>query len=209
MRCGAGWQGRKEDQRHVPGQTVERRPAVGFLRRAGCRAGVRRAHDANRQIQVGSPLNQRASASKQWPLLERWRLRQGRSKDRPRQRRLRAQGRQRGRNVGCVLAQVTYTGLGYAPAILDLVSVTWRKWSTRSESRESSMLKMSKKSTVVLVALFLLAGCLENNAQRGVAGAAGGAVISSAVGGSPVTGAVVGGAAGYFCKDLNVPGCRN
>lgn len=54
-----------------------------------------------------------------------------------------------------------------------------------------------------------LAGCLRNDAQRGVAGAAGGAVISSATGGSPVTGAVVGGAAGYFCRDLNVPGCRN
>ena len=42
-----------------------------------------------------------------------------------------------------------------------------------------------------------------------IAGAAGGAVISGATGGSPVTGAVIGGAAGYFCRDLNVPGCRN
>jgi len=65
------------------------------------------------------------------------------------------------------------------------------------------------KSILVLPVLISLTGCLENDAQRGVAGAAGGAVISSAVGGSPLTGAVVGGAAGYFCSDLNVPGCRN
>lgn len=53
-----------------------------------------------------------------------------------------------------------------------------------------------------------LSGCLANDTERGLAGAAGGAVIAGATGGSPVTGAVVGGAAGYFCRDLNVPGCR-
>lgn len=56
---------------------------------------------------------------------------------------------------------------------------------------------------------FGLSGCLANDAERGIAGAAGGAVIAGATGGSPVTGAVVGGAAGYFCRDLDVPGCRN
>jgi osmotically inducible lipoprotein OsmB len=54
-----------------------------------------------------------------------------------------------------------------------------------------------------------LSGCLASDTERGLAGAAGGAVISGATGGSPVTGAVIGGAAGYFCRDLNVPGCRN
>lgn len=54
-----------------------------------------------------------------------------------------------------------------------------------------------------------LSGCLASDAERGLVGAAGGAVIGGATGGSPVTGAVVGGAAGYFCRDLNVPGCRN
>jgi osmotically inducible lipoprotein OsmB len=54
-----------------------------------------------------------------------------------------------------------------------------------------------------------LSGCLANDTERGLAGAAGGAVIAGATGGSPVTGAVVGGAAGYFCRDLNIPGCRN
>jgi len=54
-----------------------------------------------------------------------------------------------------------------------------------------------------------LAGCLQNDAQRGVAGAVGGAVIADAVGGDAVTGALIGGAAGVFCRDLNVPGCIN
>ncbi|TCO69120.1 hypothetical protein [Rhodovulum euryhalinum] len=69
---------------------------------------------------------------------------------------------------------------------------------------------MSIKSSLLMMAFALaLSGCLENDAQRGLAGAAGGAVISGATGGSPATGAIVGGAAGYFCRDLNVPGCRN
>jgi hypothetical protein len=54
-----------------------------------------------------------------------------------------------------------------------------------------------------------LAGCLDTRAERTVAGAAGGAIVSDALGGNPVTGAVVGGAAGYFCDELNVPGCRH
>ena len=67
---------------------------------------------------------------------------------------------------------------------------------------------MSLKSLFLLSVVFGLTGCLENDTQRGVAGAAGGAIIAGATGGSPITGAVVGGAAGYFCKDLNVPGCK-
>ncbi|PKP72633.1 MAG: hypothetical protein CVT84_17750 [Alphaproteobacteria bacterium HGW-Alphaproteobacteria-6] len=68
---------------------------------------------------------------------------------------------------------------------------------------------MPFKTALLLITTVGLAGCLENNTQRGVAGAAGGAVISSATGGSALTGAAIGGAAGYFCKDLNVPGCQN
>ena len=68
---------------------------------------------------------------------------------------------------------------------------------------------MYVKFILLLPVLFGLGGCLANNTERGIVGAAGGAVISGATGGSPVTGAVIGGAAGYFCKDLNVPGCRN
>lgn len=69
---------------------------------------------------------------------------------------------------------------------------------------------MPMKSILLCVALSLsLSGCLASDAERGLAGAAGGAVIGGVTGGSPVTGAVVGGAAGYFCRDLKVPGCRN
>ena len=65
--------------------------------------------------------------------------------------------------------------------------------------------------SIFLLSVFCtgLSGCLASDAERGLAGAAGGAVISGAAGGDPVAGAVVGGAAGYFCRDLNVPGCRN
>lgn len=67
---------------------------------------------------------------------------------------------------------------------------------------------MSIKSMLLFSTLAIgLSGCLANDTERGLAGAAGGAVIAGATGGSPVTGAVVGGAVGYFCRDLNVPGC--
>ena len=65
------------------------------------------------------------------------------------------------------------------------------------------------KSILFLPVLLGLGVCLANDNERGLAGAAGGAVISGATGASPVTGAVIGGAAGYFCNDLNVPGCRD
>jgi osmotically inducible lipoprotein OsmB len=55
----------------------------------------------------------------------------------------------------------------------------------------------------------ILSLCLANDTERGIAGAAGGAVIWGVTGGSPVTGAVIGGAAGYFCRYLIVLGCIN
>lgn len=67
---------------------------------------------------------------------------------------------------------------------------------------------MQFKMVAVLPLMFGLSGCMEDNAQRGIMGAAGGAVVAGAAGGNPVSGAVIGGAAGYFCKDLNIPGCR-
>lgn len=51
-----------------------------------------------------------------------------------------------------------------------------------------------------------LAGCLNNDTERGLAGAAGGAVVADAFGGNALTGAVVGGAAGVFCDDAGI--CR-
>jgi hypothetical protein len=49
-----------------------------------------------------------------------------------------------------------------------------------------------------------LSGCLTTDTERGLAGAAGGAVIADVTGGNALTGAVVGGAAGVFCDDLGV-----
>jgi osmotically inducible lipoprotein OsmB len=65
------------------------------------------------------------------------------------------------------------------------------------------------KLTAALAVVVALAGCLQNDAQRGVAGAVGGGAIAGATGGDVATGALIGGAAGVFCRDLNVPGCRN
>lgn len=61
---------------------------------------------------------------------------------------------------------------------------------------------------IVPVVAFALAGCLDTKQERTIAGAAGGAVVADALGGNALTGAVVGGAAGYFCDELNVAGCK-
>ena len=64
---------------------------------------------------------------------------------------------------------------------------------------------MHLKSLVVVLALVgTLSGCLENDLERGAAGAAGGAVIAGATGGNVVGGAIIGGAAGILCDDLNI-----
>jgi hypothetical protein len=64
--------------------------------------------------------------------------------------------------------------------------------------------------TVTLLGLMAcsmaLSGCLTTDTERGLAGAAGGAVIADATGGNALTGAVIGGAAGVFCDDVGV--CR-
>jgi osmotically inducible lipoprotein OsmB len=64
--------------------------------------------------------------------------------------------------------------------------------------------------TVKLIGLLTcavaLSGCLNTDTERGLAGAAGGAVIADVTGGNALTGAVIGGAAGVFCDDLGV--CR-
>jgi hypothetical protein len=65
------------------------------------------------------------------------------------------------------------------------------------------------KIAAVFAATVSLAGCeyLNTDAERGLAGAAGGAIVSDALGGSALTGALIGGAAGVFCDDLNIAGC--
>ena len=60
-------------------------------------------------------------------------------------------------------------------------------------------------TTVGLLACAIaLSGCMNTDAERGVVGAAGGAVIADATGGNALTGAVIGGAAGVFCDDMGV-----
>lgn len=62
----------------------------------------------------------------------------------------------------------------------------------------------SLKVLGLIACAFGLSGCLTTDTERGLAGAAGGAVIADATGGSALTGAVIGGAAGVFCDDLGV-----
>jgi osmotically inducible lipoprotein OsmB len=59
---------------------------------------------------------------------------------------------------------------------------------------------------LLMAAALSLTACVDTDAERGLAGAVGGAVIADATGGSALTGAAVGGAAGVFCDDLGV--CR-
>ena len=64
---------------------------------------------------------------------------------------------------------------------------------------------MSIRTLIAAVAAaFALSGCLDTDAERGLAGAAGGAVVADAFGGNALTGAVVGGAAGVFCDDAGI-----
>ena len=53
-----------------------------------------------------------------------------------------------------------------------------------------------------------LAGCLQTDGERALAGAAVGAVAADALDENVITGAAIGGLAGTFCDDLYVPGCR-
>ncbi len=51
-------------------------------------------------------------------------------------------------------------------------------------------------------AIVPLSACLSNDLERGLAGAAVGAVATDALGGNAVTGAIVGGAAGALCDEV-------
>ncbi|MXQ08815.1 hypothetical protein GQ651_13235 [Alphaproteobacteria bacterium GH1-50] len=68
---------------------------------------------------------------------------------------------------------------------------------------------MGKPLTLLaIVATLGLAACGDNDLERGVSGAAIGAVGAELTGGNAVTGAAVGGAAGVFCDDLTPQLCR-
>ncbi len=63
-----------------------------------------------------------------------------------------------------------------------------------------------RKQTLIIMALCAttLSACLDNDIERGGAGALGGAVIGKALGVDPLTGAVIGGVGGLVCDDLGV-----
>ncbi|RVT86995.1 hypothetical protein DXV76_02595 [Rhodobacteraceae bacterium CCMM004] len=62
---------------------------------------------------------------------------------------------------------------------------------------------MFKNTPLTLTAVALvLSACGTNDLERGVSGAAIGAVAAQATGNNAATGAAVGGAAGVFCDDV-------
>ena len=63
------------------------------------------------------------------------------------------------------------------------------------------------RKTIISVGLIALMGTVaacDTDAERGLAGAAGGAVVAKAIDGDVLTGALIGGAAGVFCDDVGV-----
>ena len=63
---------------------------------------------------------------------------------------------------------------------------------------------MFRTVTVLAFAAILgLAACGDTDLERGVTGAAAGGLAAEALGGNFATGAVIGGAAGVVCDDVN------
>ena len=63
--------------------------------------------------------------------------------------------------------------------------------------------------TLALAGVAALAGCMQNDQQRALAGAAGGAIIADAFDANVLAGAAAGAAAGALYCDVapNAPGC--
>jgi hypothetical protein len=62
------------------------------------------------------------------------------------------------------------------------------------------------KSLAAVALVATLAGCLQTDAERGLAGAAAGALVADATDNSALTGALLGGAAGVYCDNAGI--CR-
>lgn len=67
-----------------------------------------------------------------------------------------------------------------------------------------------QKSTYILAAVAMvgLAGCLEGDVERGVAGAGAGLVAAELLGTDPTGTAIAGAAIGVMCDDAGVNACR-
>ncbi len=65
-----------------------------------------------------------------------------------------------------------------------------------------------KLATAAVAVLLALGACGETDLERGVTGAAIGAVGASALGGNPVVGGAVGAGVGVLCDDLTPQYCR-
>jgi osmotically inducible lipoprotein OsmB len=61
----------------------------------------------------------------------------------------------------------------------------------------------------LLSAPFVLSACVGSDLERGVGGAAVGALAASATDNDPLIGAAVGGAAGVYCDNLTPQLCQN
>ncbi len=58
--------------------------------------------------------------------------------------------------------------------------------------------------SLALISVTALAGCLDNDAERAVAGGLAGALIADTTGGNATTGALAGAAAGALCDDAGL-----
>ncbi|SFS03336.1 hypothetical protein [Yoonia litorea] len=68
---------------------------------------------------------------------------------------------------------------------------------------------MQKTSLIIAtVAIFGLAGCLDNDTERAVAGAGAGLVASELLGTDQTGSMLAGAAAGVFCDDAGVRACQ-
>ena len=63
---------------------------------------------------------------------------------------------------------------------------------------------MTSKTILLLAAVLGMSACVASDGERALVGAAGGAVVAEATGGSALTGALIGGAAGVVCDDVGV-----
>ncbi len=65
-----------------------------------------------------------------------------------------------------------------------------------------------RKFVAITLLVLPLAGCFDNDIQRGLLGVGAGAALAGITGGSYGAGAIVGGLFGTVCDDLNLCGAR-